>query len=103
MKTGGEKLAIPALVIHPDDNVATALRPLAAGEVIGVAVGGQEMLVKLLQPVPFGHKFALCDIPAGANVTKYGEKIGLATVAIARGEHVHTHNVEGSRGRGDLK
>jgi altronate dehydratase small subunit len=96
-------LAIPALMIHPDDNVATALRSLAAGEIIGVAAGGQEMSVELLQSVPFGHKLALRDIPAGENVVKYGEKIGLASVAISRGEHVHTHNVEGSRGRGDLK
>jgi altronate dehydratase small subunit len=96
-------MPIPALIIHPDDNVATALRPLAAGEIIGVSAGGQERSVKLLQPIPFGHKFALRDIPAGENVIKYGEKIGLAAAAISRGGHVHIHNVEGSRGRGDLK
>jgi altronate dehydratase small subunit len=96
-------LAIPALVIHPDDNVATALRPLAAGELIELSIGESKTSVKLIQSVPFGHKFALRDILAGHNVVKYGEKIGLATSAISKGEHVHTHNVEGSRGRGDLK
>jgi altronate dehydratase small subunit len=96
-------LAIPALMVHPDDNVATALRLLTAGDIIHIAIGGQERSIKLLRSIPFGHKFALRDIPAGGNVIKYGEKIGLAAVAISRGEHVHIHNVEGSRGRGDLK
>ena len=40
-----------------------------------------------------GHKTALCDIPAGADVIKYGFPIGCATADIAKGEHVHTHNM----------
>ncbi len=40
-----------------------------------------------------GHKYALCDIPRGANVIKYGNPIGHATADIKKGEHVHTHNV----------
>ena len=32
---------------------------------------------------------------------KYGEVIGAATRDIRVGEHVHVHNVEGKRGRGD--
>jgi altronate dehydratase small subunit len=35
-------------------------------------------------------------------VRKYGEDIGLATVKINPGDHVHTHNIESQRGRGDL-
>ncbi|VFS54652.1 Uncharacterised protein [Leminorella grimontii] len=34
-------------------------------------------------------------------VYKYGESIGRATQAIELGEHVHVHNVESERGRGD--
>jgi altronate dehydratase small subunit len=34
-------------------------------------------------------------------VRKYAEVIGLATEKIARGQHVHVHNVEGLKGRGD--
>jgi len=40
-----------------------------------------------------GHKYALRDIAAGENVLKYGMPIGHATRAIARGEHVHVHNL----------
>ena len=40
-----------------------------------------------------GHKYALCDIPAGENVIKYGNPIGHATVDIKKGQHVHTHNL----------
>jgi len=38
----------------------------------------------------------------GEPVIKYGSPIGLATVEIAEGQHVHVHNVASTRGRGDL-
>ena len=41
-----------------------------------------------------GHKYALCDIPKGENIIKYGNPIGHATEDIKRGDHVHTHNVK---------
>ena len=41
-----------------------------------------------------GHKYALCNIAKGENVIKYGAPIGHATVDIAQGEHVHTHNLK---------
>jgi altronate dehydratase small subunit len=96
-------LTVPALMIHPDDSVATALRPLESGESITVSAGGRETTVTIRQPVPPGHKFALRDIPAGAAVNKYGETIGRATALIRAGEHAHLHNVEGLRGRGDRR
>ena len=40
-----------------------------------------------------GHKYALCDIRCGENVIKYGFPIGHAVSNIAKGDHVHTHNV----------
>ena len=40
-----------------------------------------------------GHKYALRDIAEGENVVKYGMPIGHATRFIAKGEHVHTHNL----------
>ncbi len=39
-----------------------------------------------------GHKYAIRDIPQGADVIKYGMPIGHATKHIAAGEHVHVHN-----------
>jgi altronate dehydratase small subunit len=96
-------LTVPALMLHPSDNVATAVRPLEEGEYITVFVAGRETTVMLVQSVPSGHKFALQDTPAGEKVTKYGETIGRATVFIRAGEHVHIHNLEGLRGRGDRR
>ena len=41
-----------------------------------------------------GHKYALRDIKAGENIIKYGNPIGHAIVDIAKGEHVHNHNIK---------
>ena len=71
--------------IHPSDNVAVALTPLKAG----AAAAG----CTLREDIPAGHKFALRDIPEGADIRKYGAPIGHATRDIQPGEWVHTHNV----------
>ena len=41
-----------------------------------------------------GHKYAICDIPRGTDIIKYGNPIGHATEDIGAGELVHTHNVK---------
>jgi len=94
-------MALNALVLHKKDNVATAVRPLESGEKVAVEIEDDVVGVALRQPVPFGHKFALRDIGPGERIIKYGETIGQATEVIKKGEHVHLHNVEGLRGRGD--
>ncbi len=88
-----------ALRLKDDDDVAVALRPLAAGET--VRFGGAPLVLR--SDVPGGHKFATGAIALGALIRKYGQVIGRASAAIAPGEHVHVHNVEGTRGRGDLE
>lgn len=40
-----------------------------------------------------GHKVALVDIEPGTQIRKYGQSIGVASVHIRAGAHVHTHNV----------
>ena len=45
-----------------------------------------------------GHKYALRDIAEGEDVIKYGMPIGHAVRAIAKGEHVHVHNVKTNLG-----
>jgi altronate hydrolase len=45
-----------------------------------------------------GHKYALRDIAEGEDVIKYGMPIGHATMPIAKGEHVHVHNVKTNLG-----
>ncbi len=92
-----------AIVVNELDNVASALTDLRKGEIIEVKVGNIVYRVRLASDIPFGHKFALKKINRGEHVIKYGEVIGRAVKDIEVGEHVHIHNVESLRARGDLK
>ena len=76
--------------IHPRDNVAVALETLPAGTAL--SVGGCE--VTAAQEITRGHKIALAEIPAGGEVVKYGNVIGIAKEDIKPGSWVHTHNVK---------
>jgi hypothetical protein len=86
------------IVISDTDNVGTALEPLEAGRV----VQHNGTSVTLLEAIPRGHKLALRALAPGDPVIKYGSSIGVATIGIRPGAHVHTHNVSSERGRGDL-
>ncbi|MGS1008505.1 UxaA family hydrolase [Achromobacter anxifer] len=90
-----------ALMIDPSDHVATAFVPLAAGSAIAVAAGSAAYRVVLRDAIPSGHKFAVTEIAAGSEVRKYGASIGRALCAIPAGAHIHLHNLESLRGRGD--
>lgn len=91
-----------ALVLDPRDSVANALEAVAAGEAIAARVGDETVQVVAREAIPFGFKVALADLPAGAQVLKYGAIIGRASQPIRRGDLVHVHNLEGGRARGDL-
>ena len=82
--------------INQNDNVAVALRPIAAGETL--QVGGAA--VTTTEEIPQGHKFALRPIQAGEEVVKYGFRIGFAKEDIPTGSWVHVHNVK--TGLGDV-
>lgn len=82
--------------IDPRDTVAVALGALEPGHWLS------EFGVTVRDPIPFGHKVALTTMAPGDPVIKYGAQIGVASRAIEPGQHVHTHNVESVRGRGDL-
>jgi len=77
------------LRLHPADDVAVARGAIAAG----TAVAGPDGALHAVDDVPAGHKIALRAIDAGAPVRKYGQVIGVATTAIAAGQHVHVHNL----------
>ncbi len=95
------KIKPKLVVINAKDIVATAIEKLAAGTEVSLDYQGQPLIIKLLSNISFGHKVALRDIKKGETIVKYGESIGVATQDIAKGEHVHTQNVESCRGRGD--
>jgi len=76
--------------VDPADNVAVAAQAVKAGDVLNV--GGIDVIA--VSDMPVGHKLALCDIPKGTMVIKYGVPIGKASEDIHTGDYVHTHNVE---------
>lgn len=91
-----------AIIFNSKDNVATALEHLSTGESVEMVFDGKKLVVDIIEPVPFGHKFSLINIEANSPVIKYGETIGIATDRIKPGAYVHVHNVVSTRGRGDL-
>lgn len=70
------------LLLNDADNVAIALAKLSAGE--GIA----------RTDVPRSHKIAVTDIAQGDPVLRYGQIIGKAKQDIAKGSHVHDHNMD---------
>lgn len=89
------------LLMNDRDNVAVALVDLPAGERMEIRRPEGNSEFELLEAIPFGHKFALRLLTRGEEVIKYGQVIGLATRTIEVGHHVHVHNVESIRARGD--
>lgn len=94
---------LQAIVMKPNDNVSTVIAPIEAGTVITVDIGGTKVNTQVVENIPFGHKFALREITTGSEIRKYGEIIGIAAKDIKKGQHVHVHNLESCRGRGDKK
>ncbi len=95
---------VSAIIITDNDDVITAIKDLKKGEDAEYLFGGNEIKKVILKnDIPFGHKIAIRDISVKKDIIKYGESIGKATMDIKAGEHVHIHNLESNRGRGDLK
>ncbi|HEV8214720.1 MAG TPA: altronate dehydratase family protein [Gemmatimonadaceae bacterium] len=82
----------PAIRIADGDNVAVALRVIAAGE--SVSIGGESVTAR--QEVPAGHKVALASLEPEQVIRKYGVPIGVASTPIERGDWVHSHNLRTS-------
>ena len=78
------------LKINSADNVAVALEALEKGEKI--VVDGDEILIN--EAITAGHKFALTDVAANANIVKYGYAIGHARAAISKGDLVNEYTIK---------
>ncbi|GHV57035.1 D-galactarate dehydratase [Deltaproteobacteria bacterium] len=95
---------MPALKVHDADNVATVFEenvtPGAAVEIRDQRGATCKLTAK--GAIAYGHKIATRDIPIEQPVVKYGEIIGSAARNIEAGDHVHVHNLDSLRGRGDL-
>lgn len=92
-----KQVVAAALALHESDNVATALRPIAAGERICVRHGERLFAVTVGDAIALCHKFAILPIAKDATVHKYGESIGRAVHDIEIGAHVHVHNLVSKR------
>ena len=78
-----------AIVLRPEDDVAIAKAEICVGTVLEDAGG----TIEARQDIRPGHKICRRDIPLGNPVRRYGQVIGFATQDIARGDHVHSHNL----------
>jgi len=94
-------MAVPQLLVHDNKDTVGVV-------VVECLKKGTDMLcvvthdnssfkLKSKMDVPIGHKVALVDIKKGDTIWKYGQDIGIAKAKIAKGEHVHVHNVKTKR------
>lgn len=73
--------------INEIDNVAVAIHDLPAGTEIAPGL-------LTLDPIPQAHKIALVDIPAGADIIRYGVTLGYAKNDIPAGSWINEHMLD---------
>lgn len=78
------------ILLSPEDNCLIAAGRLDAGE--AVEIEGER--VALAKTIELGHKVARRALSKDEKVLRYGAVIGHVTGPVARGEHLHTHNLE---------
>ncbi|MGF7136766.1 altronate dehydratase small subunit [Paraburkholderia sp. EB58] len=78
------------ILLSPQDNCLIAAARLEAGT--EVEIEGES--VTLSKAIDLGHKVARGPLAKDDKVLRYGAVIGHVTEPVARGEHLHTHNLE---------
>ncbi|WP_144112913.1 UxaA family hydrolase [Paraburkholderia sp. BCC1886] len=77
------------ILLSPDDNCLIAGARLEAGTTLDIE--GERLT--LGKTIELGHKVARRDLAQDDKVLRYGAVIGHVTEAVARGAHLHTHNL----------
>ena len=94
-------MSIPQLLVHDTKDTVgvVVVEGLKAGTdmLCVITADNSSFGLTARMDVPIGHKVALTDIKAGDTVIKYGQDIGKAVANIAKGEHVHVHNLKTKR------
>ena len=94
-------MSIPQLLVHDKhDNVGVVVvEDLSAGTdmLCVVTEDNSDFRLVVNDDVPIGHKVALSDLAEGDSAIKYGHDIGRIVAAVAKGGHVHTHNLKTKR------
>ena len=78
----------PIIRLHSNDNVVVARTELESGVYLE-----SEGAISA-KTIPPGHKIATAKIDKGQPVLKYDQIIGFAACDIAKGDHVHEHNLD---------
>jgi hypothetical protein len=78
------------ILLNPQDNCLIAAARLESGS--QVEIEGEQ--VTLAKTIDLGHKVARRALMKDEKVLRYGAVIGHVTEAVARGAHLHTHNLE---------
>jgi len=94
---------IKGILLHEEeDDVGVAAMDLKAGEEVQAVTleGNPVKPIKLVDDVPLGHKVAVRDMAEKKHIMEYGREIGYASAVIAKGAHVHVHNIRSLRWAG---
>ncbi|MFL9876268.1 UxaA family hydrolase [Paraburkholderia megapolitana] len=78
------------ILLSPQDNCLIAGARLEAGTQVDIE--GER--VTLAKTIELGHKVARRALVKDEKVLRYGAVIGHVNGPVARGEHLHTHNLE---------
>ena len=89
-----KKFDFDAIILKPNDNVGTAIKPLKRNTEIILKLEMQLINFVIKDNIKLCHKFSLNKIRRGDNIIKYGEIIGVAMDDIESGNLVHTHNIQ---------
>ncbi|MFZ9304018.1 MAG: UxaA family hydrolase [Steroidobacteraceae bacterium] len=94
-------MSVPQLLVHDrKDNVGVVVvENLKAGTdmLCVITEDNSDFRLTVRHDVPIGHKVALAARQVGAPVPQYGQDIGKIVAPVARGEHVHVHNLKTKR------
>lgn len=77
------------ILLAPQDNCVIAAAALEAGTELDL--DGERII--LGQPIELGHKLARRALAPQEKVMRYGAVIGHVTQPVAKGAHLHTHNL----------
>ncbi|HEX7763778.1 MAG TPA: UxaA family hydrolase [Cellvibrio sp.] len=80
----------PIILLHPGDNIVVCVKQVSAGDEL--IIDGEKIRVPI--DIALGHKMARRTLAIGEKVYRYGAPIGSMTAPVAKGEHVHLHNMK---------
>ena len=84
---------INALLMDTKDNIVVCVKDVALGSKVIYSQNGQLCTLSAKDNIPACHKVAIKPIEKGADVLKYGERIGRSTCAIEVGQLVDHNNI----------